>query len=92
MLCLAIDTFSYVYSKPKQSKSSLFMSGWLSKAKTSSPEKKIVAEIKPKRQPEKSPKKPNMMLNWLGKGNSPQKDNKEKGEPASKRFKPSDSL
>ena len=42
-----LDLISF-YSKPKESKSSIFMAGWLAKAKTSSPEKPNVGppEIK----------------------------------------------
>ena len=67
------------------------MTGWLAKAKTPSPEKKVVSEIKKEQQPDKSPKKTNMMLNWLSKANSPRKDDKENGQPPSKKFKPGDS-
>ena len=69
------------------------MAGWLAKAKTSSPEKQNVRvpEINKEKKTlsEKSPKKKNMMINWLKNAKSPHKNEKENGEPPAKRLKPS---
>ncbi len=62
-----------IFSKPKESKSSAFMSGWLAKAKTGSPTKPGVIKQEMKPEPKKSPKKPNLMTAWLNKAKSPVK-------------------
>ena len=87
-----LDLISF-NSKPKESKSSIFMAGWLAKAKTSSPEKPNVRvpEIKKEKKtmPEKSPKKESMIVNWLKNAKSSNSGEKENGEPPDKRLKPS---
>ncbi len=72
---LTFDKYFFypIFSKPKVNKSSVFMSGWLAKAKTGSPTKQEVVKQEVKPEPMKSPKRPNLMTAWLNKAKSPVK-------------------
>ena len=77
-------------SKPKQSKSSIFMAGWLAKGKSPKKDEAATPESKDEKNLTlvKTPKKANMMLDWLNNTKPQHRDMTEAAERQGKRFKP----